>query len=339
MHVKQVNLMRVFITILSLIQLQLAGCATSPSSSRTAASSEPYRLVVSVHDQQMTLLQGAKPITRYVISTAKNGVGEVVDSGRTPRGRHAIAEKIGAGAAIGTVFEDRIPTNEIVVVNTPGKTSIVTRILRMRGLEDRNQSTFDRFIYLHGSPVENLLGKPVSGGNIRMRSTDIVDLFDRVEAGTEIAIFEEPMETAVALLADSDAKLAAIQKAAESGSVNAFSQLCYGQLYGAHGIPMNEVSALGWCSRAADKNDPNAITLLGEMHERGRGVAVDLVAARQFYERAAMLGHPYAQLMAAQMYKAGIGGGADDALAKQYLELSAKQGLAAAQKLIETKGQ
>jgi hypothetical protein len=335
MHVKQVNLMRVFITILSLIQL--AGCATSPSSSRTAASSEPYRLVVSVHDQQMTLLQGAKPITRYMISTARNGVGEVVDSGRTPRGRHVIAEKIGAGVAIGTVFEDRLPTNAIVAVNTPGETPIVTRILRMRGLEDRNQSTLDRFIYLHGSPVENLLGKPVSGGNIRMRSTDIVDLFERVEVGTEITIFEEPMETALALLADSDAKLAALQKAAQSGAVDAFSRLCYGQLYGAHGIPMNEVSALGWCSRAADKNDPNAITLLGEIHERGRGVAVDLVAARQFYERAATMGHPYAQLMVAQMYKAGIGGIADEGLANQYLELSARQGLPRAQKLMETK--
>jgi L,D-transpeptidase catalytic domain/Sel1 repeat len=329
-----VILVRTFITLLALVQL--AGCATSQSSGRAAGSSEPYRLVVSVHDQQMTLLEGAKPITRYVISTAKNGVGEVVDSGRTPRGRHAIAEKIGAGAAIGTVFEDRIPANEIVAVNTPGQTPIVTRILRLRGLEDRNQSTFDRFIYLHGSPVENLLGKPVSGGNIRMRSVDIVDLFERVELGTEMAIFEEPMEAALVLLAESDAKLAALQTSAESGTVNAFSQLCYGQLYGVHGIPMNEVSALGWCSRAADKNDPNSITLLGEIHERGRGVAVDLVAARQFYERAAKLGHPYAQLMAAQMYKAGTGGMADEALAKQYLELSAKQGLPAAVKLMQT---
>jgi L,D-transpeptidase catalytic domain/Sel1 repeat len=328
-----VNLMRTFITLLVL--MQFAACATSQLSGDSAGGSEPRRLVVSVHDQQMILLEGGKPIARYMISSAKNGVGEGINSGRTPRGRHAIAEKIGRGAAIGTVFEDRIPTNEIVAVNTPGQTPIVTRILRMRGLEDRNQSTFDRFIYLHGSPMENLLGKPVSGGNIRMRSAEIVDLFERVEVGTEISIFEEPMEAALVLLAQSDAKLAALQKAAESGAVSAYSQLCYGQLYGAGGIPINEVSALGWCSSAAVKNDPNAITLLGEIYERGKGVAVDLAAARQFYERAAMLGHPYAQFMAAQMYRAGIGGTADEALANRYLELSAKQGLPAAIKLTQ----
>ncbi len=142
------------------------------------------------------------------------------------------------------------------------------------------------------------------------------------------------MEVALVLLTGSDAKLAALQKAAESGMLDAFSQLCYGQLYGARGIPMNEASALSWCSRAADNNDPNAITLLGEIYERGKGVPVDLFAARQFYVRAAKLAHPYAQLMAAQMYKAGTGGVADEALAKQYLELSAKQGLPAAVKLM-----
>ncbi len=334
------------IVILFALQ-QLAGCASAPITLAATSTSlgpiielpanpEPYRLVISVHDQQMTLLKGSTPVARYLISTAKQGVGEAVDSGQTPRGRHAIAEKIGAGVAIGTVFEDRIPTNEFVAVNAWHRTQVVTRILRLRGLEDRNQATFDRLIYLHGSPAEHSLGGPASGGCIRMRSVEIVDLFERVEVGTEIFIFEEPTTVALALLTESDMKLAALQQAAESGTTNAYSQLCFGHMYGARGIPMDDAAALRWCTKAADKNDSNAITLLGEIHERGKGVAVDLVAARQLYERAAKLGHSYAQFTVAQMYKAGTGGAANEALARKYVELSAKQGFAPAQKLILT---
>lgn len=333
--------------VISLVLTQFVGCASSPITPAATSTSlgpiielhsnsEPYRLVISVHDQQMTLLKGSIPLARYLISTAKEGVGEAVDSGRTPRGRHAIAEKIGAGVAIGTVFEDRIPTNEFVAVNAWNRTQVVSRILRLRGLEDKNQATFDRLIYLHGSPAEHALGSPASGGCIRMRSAEIVDLFERVEVGTEIFIFEEPTTVALALLAESDVKLAALQQAAESGTTSAFSQLCFGHVYGARGIPINDAAALRWCTKAADKNDSNAITLLGEIHERGKGVGVNLVAARQLYERAAKLGHSYAQFTVAQMYKAGTGGAANEALARQYVELSAKQGFAPAQKLILT---
>ncbi len=284
----------------------------------------------------MTLLKGQAQVARYLISTAKNGVGETINSHRTPCGRHAVAEKIGAGAPIGAVFEDRQLTGQIAVMNEPNQSPIVTRILRLRGLEDKNQTTFQRYIYLQGTPAESLLGSPVSGGNIRMRSEEIADLFERVVVGTEVLIFDEPMEAALTLLAVLDKRLADLLSAAELGVTDAFSQLCYGYTYGARGLPRNDVSALRWCSRAADKEDSNAITLLGELHEQGRGVAIDLFTARQFYERAAMLGHPYAQLMAAQMYKAGIGGVANEALAKQYLELSARQGLPAAVKLMQT---
>jgi hypothetical protein len=326
---------------------QLAGCAGLPTNLTASSTSlapildfhnspEPYRLVISVHDQQMTLLKGSTPVARYLISTAKQGVGEAIDSGRTPRGRHAIAEKIGAGVAIGTVFEDRIPTNEFVAVNAWHRTQVVTRILRLRGLEDRNQSTYDRLIYLHGSPAEHMLGSPASGGCIRMRSVEIVDLFERVDVGTEILIFEEPITAALTSLAESDVKMAALQQAAEAGTTSAISQLCFGHIYGARGVPMNDAAALRGCTKAADNNDPNAITLLGEIHERGKGVSVDLAAARQLYERAAKLGHSYAQFTVAQMYKVGAGGAANETLARQYVELSAEQGFAPAQKLILT---
>jgi hypothetical protein len=327
--------------------LQIAGCASTILSQQVAvapnnsageptSSNQSYRLVVSVSDQKTVLLKGSATVGSYVISTATNGVGETVNSGRTPRGRHAIAEKIGAGVPMGTIFEDRLPTKNIAVQNATGDTAIVTRILRLRGLEDRNQTTFDRLIYLHGTTAENLLGKPVSGGTIRMRSEDIVAVFERVEVGTEVFVFEEPIDTALVLLAKVDTTLAALQKAAESGSPSANGELCYGHMYGAHGIPKDVKSAIAWCSRADSRNDPNATTLMGEIHEQGLGVPIDLMAARRFYERAAKMGQPYAQFVTAKMYQAGIGGLADGVLAKQYLELSAKQGHPAALKLIET---
>lgn len=191
-----------------LLTLHLAGCAFTPAQHSSFNDRQikqplniaPYRLIISVHDQRMALLKGSAITTIFDISTARNGVGEALDSGGTPRGRHAIAEKIGAGLPLGTVFENRIPTDEIVAINTPGRWPVATRILRLRGLEDANQNTFDRLIYLHGSPVENLLGSPASGGCIRMRSNEIIGLFDLVEVGTEIFISELPMDTAIALL-------------------------------------------------------------------------------------------------------------------------------------------
>ncbi len=342
------------ISILKLIfilaLLPHTGCASFKSAQSLSATSlepivespvsiDPYRLVISVNDQRMTLSKGSAIVARYLISTAEKGVGEVVDSERTPRGRHAIVEKVGAGAPIGTVFKDRLATGEIVSVNAPNNSSIITRILRLRGLEDKNQTTFIRYIYLQGTPAENLLGTPASGGNIRMRSEEIVDLFERVNVDTEVWILEESMEAALNLVALNDVHFAELKANAEKGDANAVFQMCVGHMYGTRGLPLNDAAALAWCSRAADKDNPNAITLLGQLHEYGRAVTVDLVAARQFYERAAKLGHPHAQFKVALMYQSGIGGAADAAMAAQYLELSVKQGYERAIRHLSTKAQ
>lgn len=165
-----------------------AGCAVFP------ALDTQSRLVISVKDQQMVLIEGRTVTHTYAISTGLAGSGETVDSGKTPRGRHAIAEKIGAGAEIGTVFVAGLPTGEKVAVNTPGRWPVVTRLFRLRGLEAHNQNTMERLVYLHGSPVETLLGSPASGGCIRMRSADIIPLFDRLEVGTEVLIVEGTLD-------------------------------------------------------------------------------------------------------------------------------------------------
>lgn len=179
-----------------LTTLVVASCTHTP---KTAKLDTRTMIVISVGDQRAVLLDGEKQIGSYPVSTALHGVGEMTDTNTTPRGRHLIAEKIGDGAPVGMVFVDRMPTGEIVEVNTPGRWPVITRILQLGGIEERNKNTLERLIYIHGTPVEHLLGKPASGGCIRMRSVDVIELFNRARVGTVVHIFEEPIEQAVRL--------------------------------------------------------------------------------------------------------------------------------------------
>jgi lipoprotein-anchoring transpeptidase ErfK/SrfK len=102
-----------------------------------------------------------------------------------------VAKKIGASAPLGMKFKSRQPTGEIVPVNAPGRDPIVTRILWLRGLERRNANAFSRMIYIHGTPEESKLGTPASYGCIRMRSKDIVQLFNMVGSGAKVIVDNE----------------------------------------------------------------------------------------------------------------------------------------------------
>ncbi|MCY7389664.1 MAG: L,D-transpeptidase family protein, partial [Burkholderiales bacterium] len=308
------------------------GGATSPKSTASAAST---RLVISVHDQRMKLLDGTASVADYLVSTAALGVSEQPNSYGTPRGRHAIGEKIGAGVAVGTVFVDRLPTDEIVAANTPGRADMATRILRLRGLTYENWAMFDRLIYIHGSPSENMLGKPASGGCIRMRSSEIVGLFDLVSVGTEVFIYEEPMETALTMLTANDARYADLKATAGVGVVKSIRQLCLGHGYGVDGIALSGGDAVQWCSFGAEQNDPVSIALLGSLYEEGKGVDVDLVKARETYARSAKLGNPHGQFRLSELYASGRGGAQDEALANEFLALAAKQGHTRAKALMQ----
>ena len=274
----------------------------------------------------MALLQNKKVVAKFLVSTAKKGVGEEFGSEKTPRGIHTIAEKIGAGAQIGGVFIDRTLTGEIVPIEGPGRTPIVTRILRLAGLEQKNKNTFDRLIYLHGTPVESQLGMPASGGCIRMRSGEIVELFERVSVGTEIEIFEESLEEAFLLISEAEQRLQVNLAMANSGQPKAIHALCVNRMYGKNGFSKNDQAAVHWCMEGERRNIPSSITLLGELNERGQGVPVNLTRARELYERAAKLGHAHALFKIGLMYLDGIGGTKDEGVALRYLELAAYQG-------------
>ncbi len=146
--------------------------------------------------QTLELLNDAgKLLRRYPVSTGANGVGEESGSYCTPRGRHIIRAKIGAGQPVNTVFVRRRPTGEIYTpqlgVQHPGRDWILTRILWLSGCEvgyNRLGScdTMRRFIYIHGTPDSTPLGQAGSKGCVRMANADMIELFDRIAVGTSV---------------------------------------------------------------------------------------------------------------------------------------------------------
>ncbi|MEM5372848.1 L,D-transpeptidase [Paraburkholderia azotifigens] len=155
------------------------------------------RLVASLSRQTLTLIREGETVRTYQISTAKNGAGERIGSGCTPRGHHVIRAKIGASCPVGTVFIGRRATGEIysskLAEQFQRRDWILTRILWLRGCEQgRNRfgevDTMRRYIYIHGCPDTEPMGVPASHGCIRMRNADIVELFDLVESGTPVLV-------------------------------------------------------------------------------------------------------------------------------------------------------
>ena len=150
-------------------------------------------ILIDIPRQELVLPDGR----RYPVSTAKNGLGEVNGSFCTPRGRHIVRAKIGAGQPLGAVFVRRRPTGEIwtpeLHAQYPGRDWMLTRILWLSGCESgRNRlgevDTMRRMIYIHGAPDSAEMGKPGSHGCIRMRNHDVVELFDLVPAYAAVEI-------------------------------------------------------------------------------------------------------------------------------------------------------
>lgn len=156
-----------------------------------------YSIIISIADQTLSLLEGHKPVLTLPVSTALNGIGNEKNSGKTPLGKHVIRAKIGSGAALNSVFIGRRLTGEIyspaLAAEYPKRDWILSRILWLSGKElGKNRlgqvDTMQRYIYIHGTPDSEPMGEPKSHGCIRMRSRDIMQLFDLVETGTEVDI-------------------------------------------------------------------------------------------------------------------------------------------------------
>lgn len=162
-------------------------------------SKEKKFIAISLTTQDLILYQGDEILFQSGISSAINGAGEQYGSECTPRGLHYISEMIGENCEQGAVFMARTPTGEIyspeLGKNYPDRDWVLTRILRLSGGEEGlnkggNVDSYDRLIYIHGTPEESDIGKPVSHGCIRMKNQDIMDLYDMVDINTEVMISE-----------------------------------------------------------------------------------------------------------------------------------------------------
>jgi len=162
-----------------------------------AAPDTQHHIVISTREQKLALLDRGNLMAIYPVSTSKFGLGDWRGSSFTPLGELEVSKKIGDNAPPGTVFKDRLRTGEIVLPNSPGRDPIVTRILWLRGREPQNANAFDRYIYIHGTPEEWKVGSPASYGCIRMRSNDIIQLYDTVGVGAAVTIVDTPLAAAI----------------------------------------------------------------------------------------------------------------------------------------------
>ena len=160
-------------------------------------------IIINIAKQSLSLYEHNAEICHYEVSTAKNGIGSQQDSGCTPLGQHIIAQKIGGHEPINAVFIGRVPTGEIYSTEFgaqyPERDWILSRILWLQGLEEginkgsNSQGgcdTYQRYIYIHGTPDDEPMDLPLSHGCVRMRNQDIVDLYDQIKEGISVTIIE-----------------------------------------------------------------------------------------------------------------------------------------------------
>jgi hypothetical protein len=152
---------------------------------------------IDIPRQTLTLRDAGRVLSVWPVSTARNGAGERMHSGCTPRGRHRVRLLIGAGCKRNSVFVGRRATGEIyseaLSLAQPQRDWILTRIIWLTGCEPGfnrggDCDTLRRFIYIHGCPDSEPMGIPMSHGCVRMRNDDVIDLFDRVQVGTPVTI-------------------------------------------------------------------------------------------------------------------------------------------------------
>src|ERR1041385_2339596 len=181
-------MLRAFAVILSII--------SATSAFAIAPVDTSNQLIISVRDQKLVLLRNGEKVAIYPVSTSRFGLGDAWGRMTTPLGYLAVEKKIGDNAPVGAVFHNRRLTGEVLQPNAPGRDPITTRIIWLRGLEAQNAHAFQRCIYIHGTPEEKKIGRPASYGCIRMKSTDVAALYDRIPLGALVQITPDPLPKA-----------------------------------------------------------------------------------------------------------------------------------------------
>ena len=145
-------------------------------------------VIVSIPDQKLMVIDDGARAAVYPVSTSRFGLGDSWGSMTTPLGMLQVAQKIGDHAPVGAVFHNRRFTGEVLQPNAPGRDPIVTRIIWLRGLEATNAHAYNRGIYIHGTPQEKNIGQPASYGCIRMKSSDVTELYSQLSVGAVVQI-------------------------------------------------------------------------------------------------------------------------------------------------------
>ena len=153
-----------------------------------ARDGQARRLEVSISTQRISLWQGGRRLAEWPCSTSMFGIGFTEGSNRTPVGAFVVKEKHGDGAAPCTIFKARQPVGLWTPDMQTPEDLVLTRILWLDGLEERNANTYQRYIYIHGTNDERGIGRPGSHGCVRMRNADVMELFDQVPVGTPVWI-------------------------------------------------------------------------------------------------------------------------------------------------------
>jgi L,D-transpeptidase YbiS len=149
------------------------------------------RILVHVPSQTLDLLdERGGLLRRYPCSTSQFGLGFEVGSQRTPLGRFRVAEKHGSGLEPGVILRSRVATDEVGREDDE-RDHVQTRILWLEGLDAENANSKERYIYIHGTNAESKLGTPASHGCVRLANLDVIDLYEAVAEGTEVAIVDE----------------------------------------------------------------------------------------------------------------------------------------------------
>ena len=173
--------------------------------------SKSTHLEVSLDHQTLDLSINGNQVRTFSISTSEKGMGFEEGSLRTPTGRFRISEKIGAGEPLFTIFVARTPVGIWDSNKSTDDDLILTRILRLEGLDPENENTMDRYIYIHGTNQEDQIGTPSSHGCVRLSNRDMLELFDAVNVGTEITISPLTRSDSRLLFIDCDSTLSQIE--------------------------------------------------------------------------------------------------------------------------------
>lgn len=170
------------------ILLFAATLGLSPGAAYAMVKSTTPEVIINVDEQMLKVVKDGQEVAKFPVSTSKFGLGDEFRSYKTPLGQMQICEKMGGKLPMGAVLKGGRFTGKVLQPNAPGRDPIVTRMIRLRGLEPQNSHALKRGIFIHGTPEEERIGKPVSWGCIRMRSRDVVELYKQVPVGTRVVI-------------------------------------------------------------------------------------------------------------------------------------------------------